>query len=107
MLNSERQSLNSTMAHEPASALGAVLKCGVCLALMTLLVVIGSTPGNEDAGNGARNRAPDSKFAAKASAAAAHRKEVFDARRAHFADRASGGDAAGMPPVTRAEAVLR
>ena len=103
MLTSERERLVSTMSHEPASALGIVVKYGGCVALAALLIVA-AVRGNEDVAGDARASASYSEPAAKASTAAAHRKEVFDARRARFAAKASGLDAAGITPITRAEA---
>ena len=69
---------------ESASHLGLMLKCGVCLALVALLVVIGS--GEEKAGTARDGRSDAAHPAAvtKSSTAAAHRKEVFDDRRARF-----------------------
>jgi hypothetical protein len=103
MLTSERERLVSTMSHEPASALGIVVKYGGCVALAALLIVA-AVRGNEDVAGDARGHAAPSASTAKASTAAAHRKEVFDARRARFAAKASGLDAAGITPITRAEA---
>jgi len=103
MLTSERQRLISIMSDEPASALGIVVKYGGCVALATLLIVA-AVRGNEDVANDARGHAPHSASTAKASSAAAHRKEVFDARRARFEGKASGLDVTGIAPVSRAEA---
>ena len=41
MNTTKRKGLVSILSDETAYGLGVVLKCGVCLALMTLLVVIG------------------------------------------------------------------
>jgi hypothetical protein len=103
MNSTERQRLVSTMADEPTRALGVVLKCGICLALLTLLVVIGGAREKEGAAPEARGSAPHSAAVAKLPSAAAHRKEVFDDRRARFAGNASERNIAGTAPVAHAE----
>ena len=85
LTTSERQRLCSTMANEPARTLGAVLKCGICIAMVTLLILIGSSGEQEDAAKSASVQALHQQWAARASSAAAHRKEVLEARRTRFA----------------------
>ncbi len=104
MHSTERQRLVSTMSHEPAHALGVILKCGVCLALLILLAVIGSTNERDDIAQ-VRSGPPLSASVAKMSSAAAHRKEVFDGRRAHFLGNASERDFAGQSLVSHADVV--
>jgi hypothetical protein len=95
----ERQKLLSNMADAPTHAFAVVLKCAVCLALLTLLVVIGSTREKDGVAPEARGSAPHAMSAAKLSGAAAHRKEVFDDRRARFAGNAPERHVAGTAPV--------
>jgi hypothetical protein len=95
----ERQKLVSNMADAPTHALAVVLKCAVCLVLLTLLVVIGSTREEGGVAPEARGSAPHALSAAKLSGAAAHRKEVFDERRARFAGNAPERHVAGTAPV--------
>jgi hypothetical protein len=104
MNTTERQRLASTLSDEPAHALGVVLKCAVCLALLTLLVVIGGNQGKPDTAPEARVSAPHAASATKLTGAAAHRKEVFDERRARFAGNASERHVAKTAPVTDAQA---
>jgi len=103
MQTTERKQLVSTMTVEPAHALGVVLKCGVCLALLTLLLVIGSFREDDGTAPEARGGAPHAAAVAGSSGAAAHRKEVFEERRARFAGNASNRTFAGVASVAPAE----
>jgi len=103
MHTTERQQVVSTMTAEPARALGAVLKCGVCLALLTLLLVIGNSREDDGAAPEARGSASQAPAVARLPAAATHRKAVFDDRRARFAGNASDRTLAGAVPVAPAE----
>ena len=103
MHTTEHQRLVSTMTVEPAHALGVVLKCGICLALLILLMVIGSARETDGAAPEARGSAPHSAAVAIVPSAAAHRKAVFDDRRARFAGNASDRTLAGAVPVAPAE----
>ncbi len=103
MQTTERQRLISTMTVEPAHAVAAALKCGVCLALLTLLLVIGSTSKYDATASEARRSAPAA-AAARLPSAAAHRKAVFDDRRARFAGNASERTLAGRAQDAPAEA---
>ena len=69
--------------YEPISHLALTLKCAACVAVVALLVVIGSCEDKAGMGKDARSNAARTASATK-SAAAADRKEVFDARRARF-----------------------
>ena len=106
MNTTRRQRLVSTMSDEPTYALGVVLKCGICLALLTLLVVIGSTREEDGVASDARGSAPHAMAAAKFGGAAAHRKEVFDERRARFAGNASERSVGKTAPVADAQAYV-
>jgi len=99
----ERQKLLSTMADTPTRTLGVVLKCGICLALLILLMVIGSARENDGVAPEARGTAPHSAAVAIVPSAAAHRKAVFDERRARFAGNASERTLAGTAPGAPAE----
>jgi len=103
MHTTERQRLVSTMAVEPAHAVGVVLKCGICLALLTLLLVIGSARENDEVAPEAVGSAPHAAAPAIVPSAAAHRKAVFDDRRARFAGNASERTLAGMASGAPAE----
>jgi len=103
MHTTERQQVVSTMAVEPAHAVGVVLKCGICLALLALLLVIGSARENDGVAPEAAGSAPHAAAVAIVPSAAAHRKAVFDDRRARFAGNASDRTLAGAVPVAPAE----
>jgi hypothetical protein len=103
MHTTERQQVVSTMTVEPARALGVVLKCGVCLALLILLMVIGSAREDDTAAPQVRGSASQAQAVARLPAAAAHRKAVFDDRRARFEDTDSERIVAGMAPGAPAE----
>ena len=105
MQNAERQRLVSTMSHEPAHALASVLKCGICLALLVLLAVIGGYPARDTTPQEARNAMPRSAAATKAFSAEAHRKEVLDERRAKFAGHESDPGAADLALAARVDVV--
>jgi len=84
IMNATRlQRLASISPDEPARCVGVVVKCGICLAVLTLLVVIGN---QQEGGVGLETRgsAPYAASAARLAGAATHRKEVFDERRARF-----------------------
>ena len=103
MHTTERQQVVSTMTVEPARALGVVLKCGICLALLILLMVIGSARENDGVAPEVRGSASQAQAVARLPAAAAHRKAVFDDRRARFEDAASQRMLAGVAPVAPSE----
>jgi hypothetical protein len=107
MNTTERQRLASTMSNEPTHALGVVLKCGICLALLTLLVAIGGSWVNDGGATETRDSAPHATSAAKLTGAAAHRKEVFDERRARFDSNVSVGQFAAVTPYAEAKAYAR
>ena len=88
LTTSERQRLCSTMANEPISTIGVVLKCGICFAILLLIALIGSD-GKEEEANSASIQALHMEWTTNMSSAAAHRKAVLDARRARLADSAS------------------
>ena len=89
MHSKERQRLVSTMTVESGRAFGAVLKSGICLALLILLWVIGSAKNDDGVLPLASHSAPETAAVAIVPSAAAYRKEVFDDRRARFAGNAS------------------
>jgi hypothetical protein len=83
MQASELERLMQTMNDERAVRVGAAVKCGACLAFLALLAAIGAGAGD---GNAASRQAA---YAAAAHApnpvrAEAHRKAIFDERRARF-----------------------
>ncbi|MEO8751731.1 MAG: hypothetical protein ABI624_03540 [Casimicrobiaceae bacterium] len=69
---------------EPVPLLGLMLKCAACVALAALLVVIGSGDDKAGMAKDARSNTAHPAAVVNLSGAAAHRKEVFDERRAHF-----------------------
>ena len=71
-------------SNEPASRLGLMLKCAAGVAVVALLVVIGSGEDKAGMGKDARSNAARTATVTQSSSAAADRKEVFDARRARF-----------------------
>ncbi len=105
MQTTERQRLVSTMSVAPTYGLGSVLKCGICLAFLLLLVAIGSAREQAPIAQEARKDAPHSKSAAGMYGAAAHRKEVFDGRRAKLMSKASEPGVTGPTLPARADVV--
>ena len=85
MQNAERNRLIRDSSGTSANAAGIVIKCSMGLGILTLLALIGSeTTGDNVA-------VPDASHVTRAMAvapnnvnAAAHRKHVFDERRARF-----------------------
>ena len=106
MHNAERQRLVSTLSHEPTYTLGTALKCGICLAFLILLVVIGNAREQTPIAQEARSFAPHSTSVASKSGAEAHRKDVFDDRRAKFMDKASERDDGGPSLAARVDGVV-
>jgi hypothetical protein len=106
MNTTKRQRLVSAMSDERTRGLGVVLKCGVCLALLTLLVAIGVGNGTDGDRANARRNVPLAAPAAKLTTAAAHRKEVFDERRARFTGNASERPVDETAAVAPAEAYV-
>lgn len=110
MNSAERQKLVKAYLHErtwprqtrrfdrPAHLLAVILKCGVCLALLALVVVIGTSLDKAGMPKDALGNAPHPASVAESSSVAAHRKEVFDERRARF-----DGNAPGEALPTHAE----
>lgn len=103
MNSTERQRLVSSLYREPACAVAVVLKCGVCLAVLILLALIGAVDGKDGFAQDARRGTPHSAPPAKLPGSAAHRKEIFDSRRARFLSNASGRDAAPGSLVSHAD----
>lgn len=83
MQASERERLMQTMNDERAVRVGAAVKCGACLAFLALLAAIGAGAPDGDAAPQQTARAPAA-HAANPVRAEAHRKAVFDERRARF-----------------------
>lgn len=71
-------------SNEPGVRVGLVLKCAVCVAVVVLLVVIGSGEDKPGTTKEARGNAVPPPAFTQSSSAAADRKDVFDARRARF-----------------------
>ena len=90
MQAAERERLNRAMSGVSANTVGVVAKCGVCLGFLALLALIGSSVNDNDtvaAGVSGADHATAS--AHDGVRAAAHRKLVFDERRARFEGHAS------------------
>ena len=104
MHSKERQRTVAAMTCESARALGVVVKCSICLALLTLVLVIGSVRENDGATPEAGNGAPHAAAVAMQPSAAAHRKAVFDDRRARLAGNASERTLAETAPAASVEA---
>jgi hypothetical protein len=93
MSNLERQRLMSRFANEPTRPVAAMIKCAVGLAVLALLAVIGNGADSGDP----RESIAGSTQSAPAGAAGAHRKEVFDDRRARFSADATPQRAESTP----------
>ncbi len=78
------ESYSREHSNAPAWRLGLALKCAVCVAVVALLVVIGSREDKPGMAKDARSNVASPVALTSPSAAAVDRKEVFDARRAHF-----------------------
>jgi len=100
----ERQRLIRTLSHEPIHAFWTVSKCGTCLALLTLLMAVGGANADGGIAREMRRVVPDAASVVARSGVAAHRKEVFDGRRAHFMGNAPEPDIAVPALATHAEA---
>jgi hypothetical protein len=107
MNSMERQRLVSTLSDEPAHALGVVLKCCIGLFLLTLLVAIGGGWGNDGTATVSRGDSQHAEAASHPGNAAAHRREVFDERRARFESKASADQYAAVAPFAEANAYAR
>lgn len=107
MSTPQRQRLMPTTAHEPARAVGALLQCAICMAFVTLLALIGSGSAPQEPPPATHALASRTDSPAKTSTAAAHRKEVFDGRRARFANEAPERGHAGTAPAARSLAHAR
>ena len=103
----QRRRLPSTGAHEPARVLGALLKFGICLALVVLVAAIGGGKDPQQAPSAMHAFVADFASTAEPATAAAHRKEVFAARRARFVSETRGRDLAGTVPVALSPGHLR
>ena len=99
----ERRRLVANLYREPACAVAVVLKCGACLALLILLAVIGAADGKDGIEQDGAHGAPHSAPPVKLSGSAAHRKEIFDGRRARFLANASGRDVASRSVVSHVD----
>jgi len=104
MQTTERQHLIETMSQPPMRPLAAVLKCVACLAFLFLLVIIGNSRDDAALGERARPAAARVSPSGQASDAEAHRKELFDTRRARFTGHPPEGDVADSTKVTPAAA---
>ena len=100
MLTAERQRLILSMPHGSGRALWVVLKCGLCLAALMLLVLVGTAFEQDRVPQEAHKVASHS-----ASRVETHRKEVFDGRRADFMRHPSDHDTAGPVRATHSDIV--
>ncbi len=80
----ERERLIRTAPGASASPLGSAVKCGACLGLLALLALIGSGIHDDDAAPGAPGPGRAVALPHAAVGATAHRKLVFEDRRARF-----------------------
>ncbi len=85
MQTAERERLMRMMSDESAYGVATVLKCGVCIGLLALIAVIGFSARVNDAGTPVATSTTQQKTSAyDGIRAEAHRKQVFDERRARF-----------------------
>lgn len=84
MQAAESERLRQSMGDSSTNPVRAVARCGVCLGFLTLAVVVGS--GTVDDASVPRTPSPDRSTASSRDdiRAAAHRKRLFDERRARF-----------------------
>jgi len=85
MQTMRRESQMRTTFDESAYRFAAVVKAVVCIGFLTLLAAIGFSAGvNDTATAGALSAEPENTSKHVAVRAEAHRKQVFDERRARF-----------------------
>lgn len=80
----ERQRLMRQFGDEPALPARAVAKCGAGLVILLLLALIAAGSGDEGGIDRAARANADGAIATVAPRAEAHRKQVYDERRARF-----------------------
>jgi hypothetical protein len=102
MPTTQRQQWNR-IGSAPATSLGVALKCATCLALLGLLAVIGGTYEADRPAQAGPSGAAVAAATTPASGAAAHRKQVFDERRARFLGNAPDRDGAAPAPIAHAD----
>lgn len=85
MQTTRRERLMRMASDEPAHGVATTVKCGACIGLLALLSVIGFGTGVNDAASPvAASTARNDASAHVGIRAEAHRKQVFDERRARF-----------------------
>jgi hypothetical protein len=101
-----RTLVKSTERKQPAAAgnrVGVIVKVGVCLGVLTVLVLIGRSERAIPDADGARITATHPVPVTRPPSAAEHRKQVFDERRARF-DAAASPAAQQFAAATKADA---
>lgn len=99
MQGAQRERLIRTMAGEPAFRLGVALKCGAAIAVLILLAAIASDDGDVTQVPAAGIALQRPGGMARMYGAEAHRKEVFDVRRAASRRYPTDRDIAGYSPT--------
>ncbi len=85
MRTTRREKLMRMTSDESAYGVATVLKCGVCIGFLALITVIGFSAHVNDAGTPVVLSTAQQKTSAYDGVRAeAHRKQVFDERRARF-----------------------
>ena len=107
MQATERKRLVSTLSREGAYGLGTVLKCSICLAILNLLIAIGNSSEHVPNSQAARKDASPPTSVAGNPGATAHRRQVFEERRAKFLGKAPERDSGEPLSASRAAAVDR
>jgi len=107
MQATERKRLVSTLSREGAYGLGTALKCSICLAILILLIAIGNSSEHVPNSQAARKDASPPTSVAGNPGATAHRRQVFEERRAKFLGKAPERDSGEPLSASRAAAVDR
>ena len=85
MQTTRRDRLMGMNSNESAHAVATVIKCGACIGFLALLTVIGFSTGSREVVNPITTTAGRESTSAKVGVRAeAHRKQVFDERRARL-----------------------
>ena len=85
MQGAERERLMREWTGEPAATIGATMKCGAALAVLALLAVIGASASDTAALPGISGAARPATSTSTGGAAALHRRQVYEERRARHA----------------------
>jgi hypothetical protein len=105
MQRAESERLSRSMGDLPTGPVRVVVGCGVCLGVLTLAVMVGSGTVDDTAATCAPGADRSTVSAREDIRAAAHRKRLFDERRARFDGHAA--DVGAIPLAHGSDGVAR